>query len=137
MKIHSIATAPTEPVSHNPAITKKVMLHGGEISNLVYFSHARFAPGEVAGAHSHADMSEVFYVESGAGTIRINQAPHLLKPGVCVAVEPGEIHEIENDGFEDLVLTYFGILASPCVRSQADSQTQPVEVETVAIGAAP
>jgi hypothetical protein len=33
-------------------------------------------------------------------------------PGVCVAVEPFEEHEISNIGENDLILTYFGVRMS-------------------------
>ncbi|MEO1519647.1 MAG: cupin domain-containing protein [Cyanobacteria bacterium J06633_2] len=110
MKIQSLRAIATEPVSHNPAIQKQVMVRPTDIQNLVYFSRASFPPGEVAGAHSHDDMSEVFFVESGSGTIQINGTPYPLNPGTCVAVEPGEVHEVSNTGHDELVLTYFAVL---------------------------
>ena len=65
---------------------------------------------ELAIAHSHQDMSEVFFVREGVGVIRIDQQEYDLVPGVCVSVEIGEkIHEILNRGTENLILTYFGI----------------------------
>ncbi|MCB8762704.1 cupin domain-containing protein [Planktothrix agardhii] len=72
MKITNLTEIPEQEVSHNPAIKKKVMLSLGDLPNLTNFSQACFAPGQVAGGHSHADMSEVFFVESGLGNIRIN-----------------------------------------------------------------
>lgn len=111
MKIQSLDALPDEPVSHNPVIKKKVMVRRGDVSNLMYFSRARFPPGAIAQAHSHTDMSEVFFVESGTGIIRISGIDYPLKPGCCVAVEPHEIHEVINTGFVDLVLTYFGVAA--------------------------
>jgi mannose-6-phosphate isomerase-like protein (cupin superfamily) len=67
------------------------MLRAGDLPHLTNFSQARFAPGQVAIAHTHHDMCEVFFVESGRGIIRINQMDYALSPGVCVAVEPGVI----------------------------------------------
>jgi mannose-6-phosphate isomerase-like protein (cupin superfamily) len=54
-------------------------------------------------------MYEVFFVVTGEGTIAINETPYALKPGICVAVEPGEIHEVNNTGASILTLLYFGI----------------------------
>lgn len=96
-------------VSHNAAIQKKVMLGNGDLPCLTNFSQATFQPGQVAAAHTHADMYEVFFVAAGAGTISINEIPYPLNPGVCVAVEPGEIHEVKNTGASPLTLLYFGI----------------------------
>jgi quercetin dioxygenase-like cupin family protein len=109
MKITSLNDLPQESVSHNQAIKKQVMLKLGDLPHLTNFSQARFAPGQVAGSHSHQDMCEVFFVEAGEGTIEINNQKYALKPGSCVAVEPNEIHEIVNSGSVDLVLTYFGL----------------------------
>ena len=87
------------------------MLRAGDLPQLTNFSQARFQPGQVAAAHAHADMHEVFFVEAGRGTIEIDGEPHALTPGVCVAVAPNESHEVTNTGTETLVLTYFGLRA--------------------------
>ncbi|VXD16707.1 Cupin 2, conserved barrel domain protein [Planktothrix serta PCC 8927] len=109
MKITDLNQIPEQEVSHNPAIKKKVMLSLGDLPHLTNFSQACFAPGQVAGGHSHADMCEVFFVESGLGNIAINGVDYELKPGVCIAVEPGEVHEVTNTGNTNLILTYFGL----------------------------
>jgi len=110
MKITSLKQLQEEGVSHNPDIKKKVMLKKGDVPGLTNFSQARFAPGQAAPAHAHSDMYEVFFVESGAGVIRVDEVEHFLEPGVCITVEPGEQHEVVNTGSADLVLTYFSLL---------------------------
>lgn len=97
-------------VSHNAAIRKKVMLQPGEVPHLTNFSQATFAPGQVAPGHAHTEMNEVFFVSAGTGTMTINGTAHGLSPGVCILVEPGDVHEVANTGTEQLVLTYFGIV---------------------------
>lgn len=109
MKRTYLSDLPKEPVSHNSAIEKKVMLRLGDLPHLTNFSQARFAPGQVAEAHSHHDMCEVFFVEAGVGTICIDGSDYPLTPGTCVAVEPDEVHEVRNSGTEELILTYFGL----------------------------
>ncbi|NEQ97817.1 MAG: cupin domain-containing protein [Cyanothece sp. SIO2G6] len=109
MKHIELSQIPITRVSHNAAIQKQVMLQPGDIPNLIYFSQARLQPGQVAPGHSHTDMSEVFLVESGTGSITIDATTHSLHPGTCVVVQPGEIHEVSNTGTVELVLTYFGI----------------------------
>lgn len=98
-----------ESVSHNPEIKKKVMLRFGDLPNLTNFAQASFAPGQISPAHAHQDMSEVFFVEAGLGIIRVDGTNYPLLPGNCVAIEPGEFHEIVNTGSTELVLTYFGL----------------------------
>lgn len=109
MKQVSLSQIPEQGVSHNPAIRKKVMLQAGELPHLTNFAQARFAPGQVAAAHAHRDMCEIFFVEAGTGTIVIDGIPYPLNPGTCIAVEVGEVHEVANTGSEELVLTYLGL----------------------------
>lgn len=109
MKIVSLADVPAEGVSHNPEIEKRVMLRRGDVPHLTNFSRTRLAPGQVASAHEHADMHEVFYVERGAGVMKVDDEELRLEAGVCVAVAPGERHEIANTGEDNLVLCYFGV----------------------------
>lgn len=87
------------------------MLRNGELPHLANFSQSRLDPGQVASPHVHKDMYEVFFIEEGKGIIRVNDREYQLKKGVCVAVEPGETHEIKNIGPSELVITYFGLLA--------------------------
>jgi quercetin dioxygenase-like cupin family protein len=100
---------PEEPVSHNPAIQKRVLLRSPDLPPLTNFAQARFAPGQVAPGHSHSDMAEVFFVVTGQGIITVNGQPYPLTPGTCIAIKPGEQHEVANTGSTDLVLTYFGL----------------------------
>ena len=109
MKKVSLADTPAEPVSHDPELTKQVLLRRGDLPHLTNFSRSRLPPGRSARAHAHAGMHEVFYVESGAGLMRVEGQEVTLGAGVCVAVRPGESHEIENTGASELVLIYFGI----------------------------
>jgi mannose-6-phosphate isomerase-like protein (cupin superfamily) len=109
MKLTSLSQLPEQTVSHNRAIKKKVMLNTGDLPHLTNFSQATFAPGQIASGHFHQDMCEVFFVESGEGIIKIDGKTYPLEKGSCVAVEPGEVHEIVNNGSTDLILTYFGL----------------------------
>ncbi|MFN2483053.1 MAG: cupin domain-containing protein, partial [Pyrinomonadaceae bacterium] len=109
MKIVLLADAPEEGVSHNPEITKQVLLRRGDLPHLTSLSRSRLLPGQTARAHAHDRMHEVFFVESGAGLMRVGDQEVALGAGTCVAVEPGESHEIANTGANDLVLIYFGI----------------------------
>ena len=109
MKIVQLSDIIEEGVSHDPEIKKKVMLRPGDLPQLTNFSQAYFLPGQRAVAHSHDEMFEVFLVESGSGIIRVEGNEYHLEKGTCVAVQPGEVHEIINSGSEVLTLTYFGI----------------------------
>jgi mannose-6-phosphate isomerase-like protein (cupin superfamily) len=109
MKIISLASLPKQQVSHNPEIEKRVMLESGDLPHVTNFSQATLGPGQAASPHAHADMYEVFFVEAGAGVIRVDGEAHPIGVGTCVAVAPGEEHELTNPGASELVLTYFGV----------------------------
>ena len=109
MKIVELYDVPEESVSHQPEIKKQVMLSKGDLPHLANFSRARFAPGQVAHAHSHPDKYEVFFVETGHGIVKIEGAEYPLEQGVYVVAEPGEKHEIISTGPSGLILLYFGI----------------------------
>jgi mannose-6-phosphate isomerase-like protein (cupin superfamily) len=110
MKIISLSDLPEEPVSHNPEVKKKVFLKEGDLpSCITKFAQARFAAGQTAGAHAHTEMYEVLLVEEGDGLLRTPRCQEPLGPGICVVMEPDEIHDIVNTGEVDLVITYFGV----------------------------
>lgn len=110
MRYVSLHEVPEEGVSHDPDIRKQVWIRNGEVPHLTNVSQSRFEPGQRCETHVHADMVEVFLVQAGRGTIVVDGQPHVLAPGVCVVVEPGEAHALANDGAEPLVLTYFGLV---------------------------
>ena len=85
------------------------MIENGELDNITNFSQAVIPVGEVADAHRHEDMAEVFWVQSGKGIIRIDGVKHNFLPGVCAMVEPNEVHEIRNTGNNELIIVYFGV----------------------------
>jgi quercetin dioxygenase-like cupin family protein len=109
MKKVSLMDVPEEGVSHDPQIRKRVLLRRGDLPHLTNFTRSRLAPGQIARAHAHTGMHEVFYVESGEGVMKVDDEELRLEAGVCVAVAPGEQHEIRSTGEDDLVLIYFGI----------------------------
>lgn len=109
MKLTQLKDINISRVSHNAVITKKIMIGNGEIPHITNFSIATFPAGEIAPAHSHADMTEVFFVQSGYGEISINNQIFTLETGTCITVEPNEVHELRNTSDADLVVMYYGV----------------------------
>lgn len=109
MRIIKLGDLTIEQNSHNPKITKQVMIKKGEIPHLTNLTQAIFPPQELANEHTHQDMYEVFFVEDGEGIIKINGTPHDISKGSCLTVEPGDAHEVINSGNTDLIITYMGI----------------------------
>jgi len=109
VKLSSIDSTQESGVSHNARIRKHVLVANGEIDHVINISRAVFPPGEVAHAHSHDDMTEVFIIESGQGVILVSGRSVPLEAGMCVVVEPNEVHELKNTGSTDMVVTCLGV----------------------------
>lgn len=109
MKLCALADLEETTVSHNPKIRKQIFIANGEIPSITNFARAVFPPGEVAHVHCHTDMTEVFLIESGHGTITVNDRSFSISAGTCITVEPQEAHELHNTGSTALVVLYFGV----------------------------
>ncbi len=109
MRIHASEYLPVASLGPGTAIEKR-MLAGPEVApHVLQFVRATFQPGQVAPVHAHPDMTELFYVESGEGTLTLDGMAHPLHPGVTFAVEPGERHEIASAPGSELVIVYVSI----------------------------
>lgn len=51
---------------------------------------------QIVQRHSHATMSEVFYVLSGKGVFMIDDIPHVVANGSFVHLPPREPHAVLN-----------------------------------------
>lgn len=96
-------------VSHNPDIKKNVFVKKGELLNVTQFARTVFGPGQVANAHSHKDMYELFYVERGQAFVVVNGKSFEMKAKDCIVVEPNDVHEVSNKSREEMVLLVLGI----------------------------
>lgn len=96
--------------SHDGPIRKRVMLKRGDIPGVMQFARAVFPAGAAVEAHSHADMTEVFLCDGGRGVITVDGRDVVLEAGVCVAVQPGEVHALRADAAGEMVLTYWSVL---------------------------
>ncbi|MEM0970241.1 MAG: cupin domain-containing protein [Verrucomicrobiota bacterium] len=111
MKIRHLRDLPCRQVSHNGAISKQVYLHSGECPPLQQVAVATLKSGDSAPAHLHEDMAEVFFVESGQLTIIIDHEVYRIEADGMILIEPGELHELRNEGSEPCRLRYFGVLS--------------------------
>lgn len=66
---------------------------------------ARIAPGKLPFPyHSHSQQWEFYHVISGTGSVRHKDGTTAIAPGDAFIFEPGQPHQLINDGSEDLVL---------------------------------
>ena len=65
----------------------------------------RIPPGKTpCPYHSHSAQWEFYHVISGTGAVRHKDGKTAIAPGDAFIFEPGEPHQLINDGTEDLVL---------------------------------
>lgn len=104
MFLRHLDTLPDEPVSHNPNVSKRVLVRNGEVSNITQVSRATLPPGEICAAHSHSDMWEMFIAERGWGAMIVDGRRVAVDPGTCLIISPGESHELQNPSHSALVV---------------------------------
>jgi quercetin dioxygenase-like cupin family protein len=65
--------------------------------------YQNIAPESRIRAHSHRDQVELQICFSGRGHVEVNGERHELVPGTACFLGPDVVHEIFNDGEDDLV----------------------------------
>src|SRR5438105_2694953 len=74
------------------------MLHGDWES----FEYCRVPPGSVIGEHVHSRTEEIYYIVTGRGEMRMNDARREVGPGDLIVTPLNGKHGIANIGDEDL-----------------------------------
>lgn len=59
-------------------------------------------PGKSSALHYHKKSEETYFILEGEGWMRIDQREFSLQPGQACLIEPGEQHQIINQGKTDL-----------------------------------
>ncbi|MBN1966512.1 MAG: cupin domain-containing protein [Anaerolineae bacterium] len=65
-------------------------------------AYIELPPGKASLKHYHPVAEESYYCLSGTGRLVIDGEPYPLQPGACVALTPGQVHQLFNDGPETL-----------------------------------
>ncbi len=66
---------------------------------------SRISPGKaVCPFHSHSAQWEFYHVISGTGKVRHQDGTMDIEPGDAFIFQPGEPHQVINDGVQDLIL---------------------------------
>lgn len=60
-------------------------------------------PGNKSSKHFHKHSEESYFILSGVASVEINNTHHQLMPGEAVLLEPLDVHQISNQGDQELV----------------------------------
>lgn len=110
MKHYRLEDLPFEPVSHDPALRKRVIVHENILPRIRGVSHIVLPPGSRASEHSHPDGYEIFYCVRGNVLFSVEGDGVPFSSSQCLIVEPGETHALEALAESELV--YFFLKSS-------------------------
>ena len=72
------------------------------------FKKLVIAPGKSTSYQYHNQKNELFYVESGSATMRLEDGEKVLNKGEYIYLKAGTKHQTINNGSEDVVILEFG-----------------------------
>jgi len=107
-----VAAGHEDPKS--PGVWKKVFFQKDDLrpGRIQMVNWARLPRGNTFAPHYHEDMQEMFVILSGETRIRVGQEEHTLRRGDAVLIDPHEIHQMWNDGRDDVEYLAIGIAGS-------------------------
>lgn len=68
----------------------------------------KLVPGSSIGFHKHELNSELIYILSGTGTVKLEQGQEIVTPGQVHYCPQGSSHALCNEGSEDL--TFYAVV---------------------------
>jgi quercetin dioxygenase-like cupin family protein len=110
MKAYHYGDVDAEPVQGNPDVRIRWIIGENVDAPNFYTRIIEVEPGEATEYHQHAWEHEVFVLD-GEGTVHHANGKTLVGPGICVYVEPNEIHQFVNTG--ESLLRFICIIPKP------------------------
>lgn len=101
MDIHNIEAVPAFKTMDGSEIRELLAHRNSSIRNQS-LAEARLAPGQQTTPHYHPRTEEIYYILSGRGQMQIGDELRAVGPGDAIAIPPGQMHTIANDGDETL-----------------------------------
>jgi mannose-6-phosphate isomerase-like protein (cupin superfamily) len=82
-----------------------------------YVDHVLLAPGTSIGSHRHTEVTEIYYVMNGDGTVKMSiqgVAPEAatIHSGDAIPIQLGETHSFENTASQPLEFMVIGVASS-------------------------
>jgi mannose-6-phosphate isomerase-like protein (cupin superfamily) len=78
--------------------------------------HLVLDPGVSAGPVAKADISEIYYVISGSGTVTVNNETVPIKAGDGIPVDMGQIRSFKQTGVDPLEMFVVGVARNISVK---------------------
>ena len=103
------------PASHEdatrPGVFKRVLATREDIQQgrVQMLNWARLPGHSAFQAHYHEDMQEVFVIITGEVQMRVADVKVTLRAGDAILVDAREIHEMHNDGDQEVEYLVFGV----------------------------
>ncbi len=82
---------------------RELLAHRNSCIRLQSLAEARLPPGASTTAHYHRKTEEIYYILNGGGQMTIGSDQRQVGPGDAIAIPPGEVHQIINNGDVSLV----------------------------------
>lgn len=71
------------------------------------FQIVKFKPGTSIKPHYHKKTSEIFYIQSGNGVLKLNGQGFRCQPNDFFLCEPEDVHEFVNDTPKEFIILIF------------------------------
>jgi mannose-6-phosphate isomerase-like protein (cupin superfamily) len=81
-----------------------------------YVDHLVLNPGVSAGPVTKPDISEIYYVISGSGTVTVNNETGQIKPGDGIPVDMGQTRSFKQTGVDPLEMFVVGVARNISVK---------------------
>ncbi|MHB8973389.1 MAG: cupin domain-containing protein [Pirellulaceae bacterium] len=104
-----VAAGHENPLS--PGVWKKILFQRDDLrlGRVQMVNWARLPAGNAFAPHYHEDMQEIFVILTGATRIRVGDEESTLHRGDAVLIDRHEVHQMWNEGTEDVEYLAIGI----------------------------
>jgi mannose-6-phosphate isomerase-like protein (cupin superfamily) len=108
-----VAAAHEDP--SDPGVWKKVLFRKDDlqIGRIQMVNWAKLPIGRTFAAHYHEDMQEMFIILTGETRIQVDDDAFVLRRGDAVRIDAREVHQMWNEGDEDVHYLAIGIAGGP------------------------